>query len=73
MNRFEYFAPGTVREAVEVLKGRPGAKLLAGGTDLLVQMKERARTPDTLVDVRRIPGADELSFDGNPDSRSERP
>ena len=64
MNRFEYFAPGTVREAVEVLKGRPGAKLLAGGTDLLVQMKERARTPDTLVDVRRIPGADELSFDG---------
>ncbi len=63
MNRFEYFAPATVREAVEVLNDRPGAKLLAGGTDLLVQMKERMRTPDTLVDIRRIPGADELRFD----------
>ena len=63
MNRFEYFAPGTVREAAEVLQAHPQAKLLAGGTDLLVQMKERARTPDTLVDIRRIPGANELCFD----------
>ncbi|MDE2889412.1 MAG: xanthine dehydrogenase family protein subunit M [Gemmatimonadota bacterium] len=63
MNRFEYFAPETVREAAEVLQAHPGARVLAGGTDLLVQMKERARTPDTLVDVRRIPGVDELRFD----------
>ena len=63
MNRFEYFAPETVREAAEVLQAHPGARVLAGGTDLLVQMKERARTPDTLVDVRRIPGADELRYD----------
>jgi carbon-monoxide dehydrogenase medium subunit len=63
LNRFEYFAPATVREAVEVLNDRPGAKLLAGGTDLLVQMKERMRTPGTLVDIRRIHGADELRFD----------
>ncbi len=63
MNRFEYFAPGTVRETAEVLQAHPQAKVLAGGTDLLVQMKERARTPDTLVDVRRIPGANELRFD----------
>lgn len=64
MNRFEYFAPETVREAAEALQAHPGARVLAGGTDLLVQMKERARTPDTLVDIRRIPGADELRFDG---------
>ena len=63
MNRFEYFAPETVREATEVLQAHPGARVLAGGTDLLVQMKERARTPDTLVDIRRIPGAGELRFD----------
>lgn len=63
MNRFGYFAPVSVREAVEVLQAHPGARVLAGGTDLLVQMKERARTPDTLVDVRRIPGVDELRFD----------
>ena len=63
MNRFEYFAPETVREAAEVLQAHPRARVLAGGTDLLVQMKERARTPDTLVDVRRIPGVDELRFD----------
>ncbi|MCY3767616.1 MAG: xanthine dehydrogenase family protein subunit M [Gemmatimonadetes bacterium] len=64
MNRFEYIAPETVREAAEVLQAHPGARVLAGGTDLLVQMKERARTPDTLVDLRRIPGLDELRFDG---------
>ncbi len=63
MNRFEYFAPESVREAAEALQTHPGARVLAGGTDLLVQMKERARTPDTLVDVRRIPGVDELRFD----------
>lgn len=63
MNRFEYFAPETVREATELLQAHPRARVLAGGTDLLVQMKERARTPDTLVDIRRIPGAGELRFD----------
>ena len=63
MNNFEYFAPQTVREAVEVLQAHPDAKLLAGGTDLLVQMKERVRTPGALVDIRRIPGVDELGFE----------
>ncbi len=63
MNNFEYFAPQTVREAVEVLQAHPDAKLLAGGTDLLVQMKERVRTPGALVDIRRIPGVNELGFE----------
>ena len=63
MNNFEYFVPQTAREAVEVLQAHPEAKLLAGGTDLLVQMKERVRTPGALVDIRRIPGVNELRFD----------
>ena len=41
MHSFDYFAPRTVREAVEALKAHPGAMVLAGGTDMLVRMKGR--------------------------------
>ena len=39
MKSFDYFAPTTVGEAIDILKKHPDAKLIAGGTDLLVHMK----------------------------------
>ena len=55
MKRFDYFSPATLEEAVSLLKQKgPGGKLLAGGTDLLVQIKERGFTPEYVVSLRRL-------------------
>ncbi len=58
MRTFEYKAPETIEEAVGLLKEAGGsARLLAGGTDLVVQMKERATRfpyPATIVSLDRV-------------------
>ena len=55
MRRFEYFAPESVDEAVSLLRERgDGVKLLAGGTDLLVQMKEAGLHPPAIVSLHAI-------------------
>jgi len=52
---FEYRAPKTLAEAARILAGEgPRAMLLAGGTDLLPNMKRRQQTPTVLVSVRGI-------------------
>ena len=61
---FEFRAPRTIAEAVDLLASAPGAMLVAGGTDLLPNMKRRQQTPSTLIGVRRIP---ELRRIGNGD------
>jgi len=55
--RFEYEAPATLSDAVARLADGDGdARILAGGTDLLVKMKRRALEPRTVVSLRRIAG-----------------
>ena len=57
MPRVSYTAPATVDEAVKALAGASGlAKVLSGGTDLLVQLKSGRLKPDLIVDTKRIPG-----------------
>jgi len=50
---FAYESPTTVEEAIAAL-GRGNARALAGGTDLIVQMREGRRTADRIVDLKRI-------------------
>jgi len=53
---FEYRAPRSVAEAARILEGEgPRAMLLAGGTDLLPNMKRRQQAPATLVGLRNVP------------------
>lgn len=52
---FEYHAPGTVDEAIGLLKTGGDAKILAGGQSLLPLMKLRLAGPKTLIDITRIP------------------
>jgi aerobic carbon-monoxide dehydrogenase medium subunit len=64
MRRFDYFEPQTLDEAVAMLGRYNGtANVLAGGTDLLVEIKEQIRKPDHVVNIKKIPGMDRLCFD----------
>jgi CO/xanthine dehydrogenase FAD-binding subunit len=57
MPRVSYTAPTTVDDAVKALAGAAGlAKVLSGGTDLLVQMKSGRLKPELIVDTKHIPG-----------------
>jgi CO/xanthine dehydrogenase FAD-binding subunit len=64
MKPFRYQAPASIDEAVALLadQGRQ-ARPLAGGTDLLVQLRQGLRQVDLVVDVKRIPELNRLSFD----------
>ena len=63
MKDFEYCAPSTLREAV-ALKAEKGnaARVLAGGTDLIVQMRGKRFAPDRVIDIKNIADANELSY-----------
>ncbi|MBB2921015.1 FAD binding domain-containing protein [Cupriavidus alkaliphilus] len=64
MRAFEYFEPATLAEASAMLHRCGGkASVLAGGTDLLVQIKESVRKPEQVINIKKIPGMDVLTFD----------
>lgn len=55
MTLLEFTAPASLEQATQALAGGPDAKVLAGGTDLLVQMKLGLREPEMVVDIKSIP------------------
>lgn len=64
MHAFDYVAPQSVDEAVAVLsENGSDARMLAGGSDIIAQLKEGRRQVKVLVDVKKIPAANELAFD----------
>ncbi len=63
MRDFEYTAPVTLREAVKLLSEKgEAARVLAGGTDLIVQIRARRFQPERVVDVKNIPEVNELTL-----------
>jgi carbon-monoxide dehydrogenase medium subunit len=64
LKAFDYAAPRTLAEAAALLAAKgERARILAGGTDLIVQVREGRRDLDLLVDVKNIPEANELTYD----------
>ena len=64
MDAFEYAAPQNLQDAVALLAEASGeARPLAGGTDLIAQMKENRRSPSLVVDVKKIPELNILSYE----------
>ncbi len=60
IQNFSYYAPSSLAEALELVKEHQGtARLLAGGTDLLLKMKKRTVSPEVIIDLNNIA---ELSF-----------
>jgi CO/xanthine dehydrogenase FAD-binding subunit len=51
-----YHTPQSVADAVALLAGDSGARPLAGGTDLIVQMRSGRNAPSAIVDLKRISG-----------------
>jgi CO/xanthine dehydrogenase FAD-binding subunit len=62
--RFEYHAPASLPEALELLSqwGKK-AKVFAGGTDLLVSMKKREILPEHLINLKGIPELKGIHYD----------
>ncbi|MFH1090418.1 MAG: FAD binding domain-containing protein [Pseudomonadota bacterium] len=56
--KFEYLEPAGIEEASKIILENPKNKVLAGGTDLLVNMKHRVEQPPTLINLKKIPGLD---------------
>ncbi len=56
LNKFEYLSPTSLPEILELLE-RYGtrAKVVAGGTDLIVQMKEKRIAPEVIIDLLGVP------------------
>ena len=50
-----YEAPRSIQRAVALLQADPGAAILAGGTDLLIQFRAGVKRPTAFVDVKLIP------------------
>jgi CO/xanthine dehydrogenase FAD-binding subunit len=64
MKPFEYFEPASLEEALDLLK-RYGerAKVLAGGTDLVVQMKQGKTKPEAVINLARLKELDFIHVD----------
>jgi len=63
MKWFDYARPYSIGEAVQLLSGAGDkARVLAGGTDLLVQLRADRKQAELVVDVKRIPEMNEIRY-----------
>jgi len=65
MKKFEFLSPSSMVEALGLLKEHGAkAKLIAGGTDLVVQMKEKLVTPELVINLLNVPELMGMSKNG---------
>ena len=66
MKKFDYLKPKTFDEALSLLaKYGEKAKLIAGGTDVIVMIKQKAIAPEVLISLQGIPGLDRMIHNGS--------
>jgi carbon-monoxide dehydrogenase medium subunit len=58
---FEYQAPATLREAIDLLAADAEAVVIAGGQSLMPVLAFRLAMPSMLVDLRRVPGLGDIA------------
>jgi carbon-monoxide dehydrogenase medium subunit len=63
MEKFEYLMPSSIDEAISLLASHgERARLVAGGTDVMVKLKEGKISPRYLISLRRVPGLDQIVY-----------
>lgn len=65
MKRFDYFLPQSLEEALELKKKIPGSRFIAGGTDLMVQIRGGELKPSALISLRSIPDLSSIEINGS--------
>ena len=64
MKEITYAAPKTVADAAALLNDKGDrARILAGGTDIIVQVREGRRDIDSIIDIKHVPDVNELTCD----------
>lgn len=64
MKPFSYHKATSIEDAI-TQRAATGARLLAGGTDLIAQMKAGSRTPDVVVDVKGVAELNQIATGGD--------
>lgn len=62
MDSISYHAPESLQDAASLLAENEGSYVLAGGTDLLVQMRGGIKSPQCIVDIKAIPGIKDVDL-----------
>lgn len=66
MQPFRYIRAQNVEHAATLLQQQDGrARILAGGTDLIVALREHRIEAELIIDIKGVPEVDELAFDAN--------
>jgi len=65
MTRLEFHRPDTLKEALEILEKFPGSRIVAGGTDLIVLMKDLLVKPSALVSLSRVKEFSRIDFNAD--------
>lgn len=66
MKRFHYLKPHSIDEALASLNQYGNkAELIAGGTDVIVMIKQKKIAPDVLISLQGVPGLDRIELNGN--------
>jgi carbon-monoxide dehydrogenase medium subunit len=60
---FTYHRPETLDETLRLLKEHDRVQILAGGTDLLIQMRTGEKTPDSVVEILRVKELNRIEYD----------
>ena len=61
-----YFTPQSLEQALDLLaEYKEQARIIAGGTDLIIEMERGVRSPKAVIDITRIPNLDNIWQDDN--------
>ncbi|MGB6338785.1 MAG: xanthine dehydrogenase family protein subunit M [Candidatus Aminicenantaceae bacterium] len=64
MRRYSYHKPQTIEDALRLKNEKTGAVYIAGGTDVMVQIKDRELRPSAMISLRNIPDLARIEVNG---------